>query len=79
MKQEEINKIMDNIMEDGNLCIVRNALENFKKETSPKIKENNIYVLCHDCQKSIKPNKIQINEYLIVDLCKDCKKKRGLK
>jgi len=32
MNQKEINKIMDNIMEDGNLCIIRNALENFESE-----------------------------------------------
>ena len=32
MKQEEINKIMDNITDDSNLCIIRNALENFESE-----------------------------------------------
>jgi NMD protein affecting ribosome stability and mRNA decay len=36
--------------------------------------EENIYVLCNKCQKSIKPNKIQISDYLIVDLCSDCEK-----
>jgi len=41
--------------------------------------EYNIFVLCADCQKSIKPNKIQINDFLIVDLCEDCINKRGLK
>ena len=32
MEEKEINKIMDNITEDKNLCIIRSALEDTSKE-----------------------------------------------
>lgn len=32
MKENEINKIMENITEDGNMCIIRESLRQFKGE-----------------------------------------------
>ncbi len=34
MKEEEVNKIMNEIFKDENLCIIRNALENFGEENN---------------------------------------------